>query len=140
MAPKQFLTTWQSSKKINTPELCKAWNGEWHGNGARPFTTRRGTAQDRSLRAVPSLSYLFRQHIAISIRLEYIEEISSDERGPILMLDTAHSVLLALGSNQGDRQANLKTALQYLSKSVTLQRISSLYETDPIGYEDQPRF
>ena len=56
------------------------------------------------------------------------------------MLDTAHPVFLALGSNLGDRQANLKTALQHLSKSVTLQRISSLYETDPIGYEDQPRF
>jgi 2-amino-4-hydroxy-6-hydroxymethyldihydropteridine diphosphokinase len=56
------------------------------------------------------------------------------------MQGTAHTVSLALGTNLGNRQANLKSALQHLSKSVTLQRISSLYETDPVGYEDQPRF
>ncbi len=49
-------------------------------------------------------------------------------------------VYLGLGANLGDREANLACAVKLLAKSVDVERISSLYETAPWGYEDQPRF
>ncbi|GER85878.1 hypothetical protein KDW_00400 [Dictyobacter vulcani] len=53
---------------------------------------------------------------------------------------TQHTVYLALGSNLGDRQLQLRKALQELQKVVDIQNISSVYETEPVGYLDQPRF
>jgi len=50
------------------------------------------------------------------------------------------AVYLGLGSNLGDRRANLVKALRLLGERLTLERMSSLYETQPIGYEEQPLF
>jgi len=50
-------------------------------------------------------------------------------------------VFLSLGSNLGDRRANLEEALRLLtSQAVQVVRRSSWYETDPVGYADQPAF
>ena len=49
-------------------------------------------------------------------------------------------VYLGLGSNLGDREANIRHALELLSEDITLEMVSSIYDTDPWGYEDQPRF
>lgn len=46
---------------------------------------------------------------------------------------------LGLGSNLGDRAQNLGRALRLLGDSVSVLRVSSLYETDPVGPE-QPNF
>src|SRR5438270_529952 len=51
-----------------------------------------------------------------------------------------HSVYLALGSNMGDRRGNLAAALQRLREVIEIPTISSIYETEPVGYLDQPRF
>jgi GTP cyclohydrolase IV len=51
-----------------------------------------------------------------------------------------HIVYLALGSNLGDRRGNLAAALQQLREVVTIETVSSVYETEPVGYLDQPRF
>ncbi len=56
------------------------------------------------------------------------------------MSKTAHHIYLALGSNIGDRQENLSLALQRLREIVDIDKISSVYETEPVGYLDQPRF
>jgi 2-amino-4-hydroxy-6-hydroxymethyldihydropteridine diphosphokinase len=49
--------------------------------------------------------------------------------------------VLALGSNLGDRRANLRAALRGLEVAgVHLQRASSLYETAPMYQADQPAF
>ncbi len=52
---------------------------------------------------------------------------------------TAH---LGLGTNLGSREENLSRALQSLtaSKVVQIVRSSSIYETAPWGYTDQPSF
>lgn len=50
------------------------------------------------------------------------------------------TVFLALGSNLGQRKANLEKALQLLGQRLAIERVSSLYETEPVGYEEQPRF
>lgn len=49
-------------------------------------------------------------------------------------------VYLALGSNLGDRYGRLIEAFDRLQPSVALDAISSIYETEPWGYADQPRF
>jgi len=51
-----------------------------------------------------------------------------------------HIVYLAFGSNLGDRYSNLAAALQRLRDIVEIRAVSSIYETDPVGYLDQPRF
>lgn len=51
-----------------------------------------------------------------------------------------HQVYLGLGSNLGDRQQNLAQALQLIRSFAVIQRISSIYETKPVGYLDQPDF
>ena len=52
----------------------------------------------------------------------------------------AHHVYLSLGTNLGDRLANLQAALDYLQLDLTLKQASSIYETAPWGYFDQPSF
>ncbi len=47
---------------------------------------------------------------------------------------------LGLGSNLGDREANVARAVDFLSQRVRVEGLSSLYETEPVGYRDQPRF
>src|SRR5205085_2605657 len=53
---------------------------------------------------------------------------------------TVHTVYLALGSNLGDRRGNLAAALQRLREVMEISTVSSIYETEPVGYLDQPRF
>lgn len=49
--------------------------------------------------------------------------------------------VLSLGSNQGDRVANLEVALRDIErKGVHVQRVSRLYDTEPMHYHEQPRF
>jgi len=47
---------------------------------------------------------------------------------------------IGLGSNMGDRFANLFDALGLLINSSALKKISSVYKTDPQGYREQPDF
>lgn len=51
-----------------------------------------------------------------------------------------YTVYLGLGSNLGDRHQNLRRALRLLSEKMTIQMVSSIYETEPIGFSDQPVF
>ncbi len=50
------------------------------------------------------------------------------------------SVFLALGSNLGDRRANLVQAVQRLGQAVRIETLSSVYETPPWGVSEQPAF
>jgi 2-amino-4-hydroxy-6-hydroxymethyldihydropteridine diphosphokinase len=50
------------------------------------------------------------------------------------------TVYLGLGANLGDRRANLRAALRRLGPAVRLVRVSSLYETAPVGFREQPDF
>jgi 2-amino-4-hydroxy-6-hydroxymethyldihydropteridine diphosphokinase len=49
-------------------------------------------------------------------------------------------VYLSLGSNFGNRQENLDKALDFLSQRLRVEKISSVYETEPVGNINQPRF
>jgi 2-amino-4-hydroxy-6-hydroxymethyldihydropteridine diphosphokinase len=51
------------------------------------------------------------------------------------------SVFLGLGSNLGDRLANLREAVRRIEAAgARIVRESSIYETEPVGYLDQPWF
>ncbi|RDI74704.1 folK: 2-amino-4-hydroxy-6-hydroxymethyldihydropteridine diphosphokinase [Gaiella occulta] len=49
---------------------------------------------------------------------------------------------VGLGANLGDREETLRLAVELLAaaEGVTVVGVSSLRETDPVGYLDQPRF
>ncbi len=49
-------------------------------------------------------------------------------------------VYLSLGSNLGDRAANLRTAIEKLSDLGTIVATSSFYETEPVELTSQPWF
>jgi 2-amino-4-hydroxy-6-hydroxymethyldihydropteridine diphosphokinase len=50
-------------------------------------------------------------------------------------------VYLSLGSNLGDRAANLRAAIRSLAGAkFNVLKVSSFYETEPVGYLDQPWF
>lgn len=51
-----------------------------------------------------------------------------------------HKVYLALGSNLGDRLANLRNTIRALPPEVEVTAQSPVYETPPWGYEQQPIF
>src|SRR3989344_3235021 len=47
---------------------------------------------------------------------------------------------IGIGSNMGNRRRNIENALALLSEKSTLQKCSSLYETEPVGIVDQNWF
>jgi 2-amino-4-hydroxy-6-hydroxymethyldihydropteridine diphosphokinase len=49
---------------------------------------------------------------------------------------------VGLGSNLGDREATIRRAVDLLGErpGIEVLAVSTLRETDPVGYEDQPRF
>jgi 2-amino-4-hydroxy-6-hydroxymethyldihydropteridine diphosphokinase len=50
------------------------------------------------------------------------------------------SVLLGLGANQGDRDANLRAAVAGLRRFLDVRAVSAVYETAPMYETDQPAF
>jgi len=51
-----------------------------------------------------------------------------------------HTVYLALGSNIGNRLANLKEAIASLPPQMEVKAKSKVYETPPWGYANQEKF
>lgn len=55
-------------------------------------------------------------------------------------MDGFHQVYLGLGANLGDRQGNLLQSIQSIRAIASIQKTSSIYETKPVGYLEQPDF
>ena len=51
-----------------------------------------------------------------------------------------HTALIGIGSNLGDRQANILQALQRLRSRVRVDAVSSFFETEPVGSVAGPAF
>ena len=47
---------------------------------------------------------------------------------------------LSLGSNLGDREANLREAVRRLGELGEIKAVSSVYETEPVEFTNQPWF
>ena len=52
----------------------------------------------------------------------------------------AAEVLIALGTNLGDRAGNLRQAIAALSRFTSVEAVSRVYETEPVGFRDQPDY
>ena len=50
------------------------------------------------------------------------------------------TVYLSLGSNVGDRESNLRTAIEKLGQLGKVLAVSSFYETEPVDFAAQPWF
>jgi 2-amino-4-hydroxy-6-hydroxymethyldihydropteridine diphosphokinase len=50
------------------------------------------------------------------------------------------TVYLSLGSNLGDREGNLRTAIEQLRQLGNVVQVSSFYETEPVEFTAQPWF
>ncbi len=51
-----------------------------------------------------------------------------------------HTIYLALGTNLGDRLANLRAAIAALAPQACVMAESCIYETEPWGFSEQPAF
>ncbi|MCH8064387.1 MAG: 2-amino-4-hydroxy-6-hydroxymethyldihydropteridine diphosphokinase [Chloroflexi bacterium] len=56
------------------------------------------------------------------------------------MSGTDTVVYLGLGANLGDRRGTLTAALRGIEPAVRVNAVSSLYETAPVGPQDQPAY
>jgi len=50
------------------------------------------------------------------------------------------NVYIGIGSNLGDRLANIDKALSLLSSKCKIIKKSSIHETEPVGYKEQGKF
>ena len=55
-------------------------------------------------------------------------------------MDMEHIVYISLGTNLGNRAANLKQVLSLLPPQMTVKAKSKVYETPPWGYTEQDQF
>lgn len=60
--------------------------------------------------------------------------------GGLTAVAATATIFLALGSNQGDRMANLRRAVGLVGRCALVEQVSSVYETLPAYVHDQPRF
>lgn len=53
-----------------------------------------------------------------------------------------HTAYLSIGSNMGDREDNLRKAIKILQDNddIKVTGCANIYETEPVGYDDQPYF
>ena len=51
-------------------------------------------------------------------------------------------IVLGLGSNIGDREGNIRRAVELLAArpGITVEKTASFYETEPVGYVEQEQF
>jgi len=69
-------------------------------------------------------------------------EYTSSRLGGYTGADNGETAFLSLGSNMGDRKANIEKALESLERDPRIQvvKTSSYYETAPMYDKDQPNF
>ena len=51
-----------------------------------------------------------------------------------------HVVYLSIGTNLGDRKKNINICLNHISNKSTILNTSSIYETEPWGYDDDKKY
>jgi 2-amino-4-hydroxy-6-hydroxymethyldihydropteridine diphosphokinase len=55
-------------------------------------------------------------------------------------MESAHIAYVSAGSNLGNRKTNLEFGLKSLEKWSAVLNVSSYFETEPVGFADQPWF
>ncbi|MGQ0561521.1 MAG: 2-amino-4-hydroxy-6-hydroxymethyldihydropteridine diphosphokinase [Gemmatimonadota bacterium] len=57
-----------------------------------------------------------------------------------LTMEAVATVYLGLGTNLGERARNLTEALERIGRLARIDAVSSVYESEPVGYTEQPEF
>lgn len=122
-----------------------------------PFTERGPAAPERRLRP-PGGATTFRRSAPRTSdrrgrperrrRGRQVPGVGAAARGPVSEAlaaadappEDSEPVVLALGSNLGDRLRHLADAVVALKAAVTVDAASSVYASDPVGYQDQGEF
>jgi 2-amino-4-hydroxy-6-hydroxymethyldihydropteridine diphosphokinase len=69
------------------------------------------------------------------------QEANRSTSNQLSLAPRPESVYLGLGSNLGDREANLRESIERIKAlGLEVTNVSSIYETEPVGYKDQPWF
>lgn len=55
-------------------------------------------------------------------------------------MEKVNRVYFSLGSNLGDKKKNLNDAIEFLNEQISITKISSIYETPPLGFESNDFF
>jgi len=50
------------------------------------------------------------------------------------------TIYLSIGTNIENRIKNIETAIEHLKKILSIEKESSIYETEPVGYKNQANF
>jgi 2-amino-4-hydroxy-6-hydroxymethyldihydropteridine diphosphokinase/dihydroneopterin aldolase len=71
--------------------------------------------------------------------IDYVEVETSGEK---LEVSNVANVFLGLGANEGDREANIKRAIDLLNQTgdIRIKAVSSLYESKAVGVPGQPNY
>jgi 2-amino-4-hydroxy-6-hydroxymethyldihydropteridine diphosphokinase len=77
-------------------------------------------------------------HPLVSVAIS-VDDSGADRRASVGD-EAAHLVLLGLGANLGEPVEQLARAVELLRPHVRIDRVSSLYRTEPVGHADQPDF
>jgi len=80
------------------------------------------------------------QKIKISIRKKNVPITQKVKELGISITRSKHLVYLGLGSNLGNKEDNLKRAIKALESLAEVEKISSFYITEPVGYKEQDNF
>jgi 2-amino-4-hydroxy-6-hydroxymethyldihydropteridine diphosphokinase len=56
------------------------------------------------------------------------------------MISKIYTAAIALGSNLGDREANLRAAIELIRSLGRVSAVSTFHRTAPVGLTDQPEF
>lgn len=51
-----------------------------------------------------------------------------------------NNVFIGIGSNLGDKEGNIRKAVDFLKEKCNVIKVSSLYKAEPIDYKDQDMF
>ena len=56
-------------------------------------------------------------------------------------MEKINPIILSIGSNLGDKYSNLKQAIEKIEKSIgCVLSVSSIYETEPLGFQSEDNF
>lgn len=88
------------------------------------------------------INYTIAEKVKITIKKPWAPIGKSIDYVAVEFERSWHTVYIGLGSNIGSKEENIKQAIEIIENSISNKviRTSDLYETKPIGYEEQDNF
>lgn len=128
---------------VSYSDVCAAISDEFCRESCDLIETAASKTADRIMGDFPAVSSV---RVTVHkpdapVKAEFADisvSVTRRRAGP----ESEHTAYLGLGANIGDRQANLDGAVAALGllPGTRVDAVSSVYETEPVGYADQPDF